>query len=210
MADVGLIYAAEPTAVGSIFVAPKGTPAPAEPDDPGGAVVTLDLDLWTDMGDVGEDGFTEKTDRKIDRKRNFGGKVIKVLQSEWGKSYDLVFLETLNADVLKAIHGANNVDITPATDTHGTQIVVRKNSSRLPHLSYVIDTIDSSLGDDEDHPARFREYIPDGQIVDTGDVKIVHTDTIEYKCTIEAFEVNGNNVISWSDDGRLATGSVAS
>lgn len=205
MADVGLIYAAEPTTAGSIFVAPKGTPAPAAPDDPTGATVELDYDLWTDLGDVGEDGFTEKTDRRIDRKRNFGGKVVKVLQTEYGKSYDLTFLETLNADVLKAIHGAANVDITPATATHGNQIVVRKNARRLPHLSWIVDTVDTSLGTDEDHPARYREYIPDGQIVETKDEKIVHTDTVEYGVTIEAFEVDGNNVISWSDDGRLST-----
>lgn len=206
MADVANIYAAEPTASGSIFVAPKGTTAPAEADDPAGATVELSED-WTDLGDVGEDGFTEKTDRKIDKKRNFGGKVVKVLMTEFGKSYELVFLETLNADVLKAIHGANNVDVTPANASHGTQIVVRKNAKRVPHLSWVIDTIDSSLGVDEDHPARFREYIPDGQIVDTGDIKIVHTDTIEYAATIEAFEVDGNHVISWSDDGQIMAGS---
>lgn len=207
MADVANIYAAEPTTLGSIFSAPKGSPAPAEADDPAGATATLDEDVWTDLGDVGDGGFTEKTDRRLVRKRNFGGKVVKVLQTEFGKTYDLVFLETLNADVLKAIHGAANVDITPATAEHGTQIVVRKNARRLPHLAWVIDTIDSSLGDDEDHPARFREYIPDGQIVDTKDVKIVHSDTIEYGVTIEAFEADGNNVISWSDDGRLAAGS---
>lgn len=207
MADVANIYAAEPTASGSIFVAPKGSPAPAAADDPAGATAVLDDLVWTDLGDVGEDGFTEKTERRIDKKRNFGGKVIKVLQTEFGKVYDLVFLETLNADVLKSIHGANNVDITPATADHGTQIVVRKNSRRIPHLSWVIDTIDSSLGVDEDHPARFREYIPDGQIVDTTDVKIVHTDTIEYGVSIEAFESDGNNVIAWSDDGQITVGS---
>jgi hypothetical protein len=206
MADVDLIYAAEPTTSGSIFVAPKGTPPPAEPDDPAGATATLSED-WTDLGDVGEDGFTEKTERRLVRKRNFGGKVVKVLQTEFGKMFDLVFLETLNADVLKAIHGASNVDITAANETHGNQIVVRKNAKRLPHLSWVVDTIDSSLGVDEDNPGRFREYIPDGQIVDTKDVKIVHSDTIEYGVTIEAFEKDGNNVISWSDDGKLAVGS---
>lgn len=206
MADVANIYAAEPTVSGSIFVAPKGTAAPAEPDDPSGATATLSGD-WTDLGDVGEDGFTEKTERRITKVRNFGGTVVKVLQTEFGKTYDLVFLESLSADVLKSIYGNNNVDITPADGSHGTQIVVRKNKTKMQHLSWVVDTIDSSLGDDEDHPARFREYIPDGQIVDTKDVKLVHTDVIQYGVTLEAFEADGNNVIQWSDDGRLEAGS---
>lgn len=205
MADVKNIYAAEPTAAGSIFVGPLGTPAPADADDPTGATATLDVD-FVDLGDVADDGFTEKSDRKIVKKRNFGGKVVKVLQTEFGLEYMLKFLESLNADVLKAIHGSKNVDVTAATSLHGTQIVVRKNAKRLPHLSWVIDTIDSSLGADEDHPAIYRTYIPDGQITDTGDVKIVHTDTIEYQVTIEAFENDDIHVITWTDDGRI-TGS---
>lgn len=203
MANVDNVYAAEPTAAGSIFVAPKGTPPPAEADDPAGATAELHVD-FTDLGDVGEDGFTEKTDRKIDKKRNFGGKIVKVLQTEYSKMVTLVFLESLNADVLKAIHGANNVTIQAATSEHGEQIVVRKNAKRLPHLAWVIDTIDSSLGADEDHPARFRDYIADGQITDTGDVKKVHTDTIEYEVTIEVFEHEGNHMLSWSDNGQIA------
>lgn len=205
MANVDNVYAAEPTIAGSIFCAPKGTAPPAEADDPAGATAVLDV-AFIDLGDVGDGGFTEKTDRRIDRKRNFGGRCIKVLQTEFGKSYDLVFVESLNAEVLKAIHGANNVDVEPATALHGVQVVVRKNSKRTPHLAWVIDTVDTSLGADEDHPALYREFIPDGQIVDTKDIKIVHSDTIEYGVTIEAFEDDeGNNVISWSDDGQIAT-----
>lgn len=205
MGNVENVYAAEPTVAGSIFVAPLGTPAPADADDPSGATAPLDL-AFIDLGDVGEDGFTETTDRRITRKRNFGGKVIKVLQTEHGITYQLVFAESLNADVLKAIYGAANVTISPATATHGQQIAVRKNNRRSPHLTWVVDTIDSSLGADEDHPAIWRTYIPDGQIVDTRDVKIVHSDTIEYGVTLEAFEKDGNNVITWTDDGQV-TGS---
>jgi len=203
MADVKQIYAAEPTVGGSIFVGPLGTPAPAEADDPSGATAELD-GAMIDLGDVGDGGFTEKTDRRLTRKRNFGGVVVKVLQTEFGKMYELVFLESLNADVLKAIYGTKNVDVTAADSTHGVQVVVRKNRKRLPHQVWVIDTIDSSLGADEDHPALWRSYIPDGQIVDTGDVKVVHSDTIEYKVTIEAFETEGNHVITWTDDGQIS------
>lgn len=204
MANVKNIYAAEPTAVGSIYAGPLGTAAPALATDPSGATATLNV-AYINLGDVGDNGFTQKSDRKIVKKRNFGGKVVKVLQTEFGMEYELVFLESLNADVLKAIHGTNNVDYLAATALHGNQIVVRKNAKRLPHLSWVIDTIDSGLGVDSAHPALYRTYIPDGQITDTGDVKIVHTDTIEYKVTIEAFETNGNHVLSWSDDGQLGT-----
>jgi len=194
------IYAAEPTAVGSIYAGPLDAVGPALPDP----FSELDSD-FVNLGDVGEDGFNETTDRKNDKKRNFGGKVVKVLQTEFGKTIELVFLESLNADVLKAIHGTKNVIIVPATTAHGEIIEVRKNAKRLPHLKWVVDTIDTSLGDD-DHPAKYRSYIPNGQIVDTGDVKIVHTDTVEYKVTIEAFaDDQGEHIYTWTDNGRVVT-----
>jgi hypothetical protein len=203
MADAKLIYAAEPTAAGSIFAAPLGTVGPALPNPFDDLVIA-----FLDLGDVGEDGFTESDDRKIDKKRNFGGKVVKVLQTEVGKTVELVFLESLNADVLKAIHGASNVTIVAATSEHGQIVEVKKNSKRLPHLSWVVDTIDTSLGDGDTISAKYRSYIPDGQITDIGDVKIVHTDTIEYKVTIEAFaDEDGEFMYSWTDDGLVVTGS---
>jgi hypothetical protein len=112
--------------------------------------------------------------------------------------YEFVLLESLNAEVLKAIYGASNVTVVAATSEHGTIVQVRKNAKRLPHLSWVIDTIDTQLG------AKYRTYIPDGQIFDTGEVKVVHTDTIEYSVQLEAFEVDGDHAFSWTDDGQLS------
>lgn len=202
MGNTKKIYAAEPTSAGSIYAAPVGTPGPSLPTP----FAALNV-AFTSLGDVGEDGFNEVTDKKIDKKRNFGGKVVKVLQSEFGKTVELVFIESLNADVLKAIYGANNVTIVAATSTSGEIIQVNKNAKRLPHLSWVIDTVDSSLGKDASHVAKYRSYIGDGQITDTKDVKIVHTDTIEYGVTIECYEdANGNHMQTWSDDG-VPTGS---
>lgn len=197
------IYAAEPTAEGSIYAGPIDTVGPALPDP----FDVID-EAFVNLGDVGEDGFTESSERKIDKKRNFGGKVVKVLQTEVGKSVQLVFLESLSADVLKAINGASNVTIVEATEDHGQIVEVKKNAKRLPHLSWVIDTIDTSLGDGDTVTAKYRSYIPDGQITDIDDVKIVHSDTIEYKVTIECFQdQNGEFMYSWSDDGRPLAGS---
>ncbi len=197
-----LVYAAEPTAEGTIFAGPGPAGVDGAAEGPTSAVSVLD-ELFLDLGDVGEDGFTEVVDRNIKKKRNFGGKVVKVLQTEFGITYKLVFLESLSAEVLKAIWGSANVTVTAANSEHGNQIEVRKNSKRSPHMQWVIDTIDSELG------ARHRTWIPDGQIIDTGDVKIVHSDTIEYEVTIEAFEnaeAEKDNARTWSDDGQT-TGS---
>jgi len=193
--DVKQIYAAEPLATGAIRVAPLGTAAPTS------AVSALDA-AFVDLGYVGVDAFTEKNDRKTDNKRSFGGKVVKVLQSEFNASIEVTLLESTNAEVLKTVFGSSNVTVTPANESHGVQVTVKKNSKRLPHLSWVIDTTDSELN------AFYRNYIADGKVATVSDIKIAHTDTIEYKLMIEAFEsTDGDNIVTFTDDGQTVGGS---
>ncbi len=193
--DVKQIYAAEPLATGAIRVAPLGTAAPTS------AVSSLD-EAFVDLGYVGVDGFTEKNDRKTDNKRSFGGKVVKVLQSEFNASIEVTLLESTSAEVLKTVFGSSNVTVTPANESHGVQVTVKKNSKRLPHLAWVIDTTDSELN------AFYRNYIADGKVTTVSDIKIAHTDTIEYKLMIEAFEnTDGDNIVTFTDDGQTVGGS---
>ena len=71
------------------------------------------------------------------------------------------------------------------------------NSVALPHLSWVIDTVDPELN------ASYRIYVPDGQVYQIGDIKVVHTDSIEYDITINAFDdTAGNQMYVYTDDGR--------
>ena len=187
--DTKQIYAAEPLATGAIRVGPLGTTAPTD-------ATTALVAGFVDLGFVGADGFVEKNDRKTDQKRSFGGKVVKVLQSEYNASIEVTLLESTNAEVLKAVFGTSNVTVVPASSSHGVQVTVKKNSKKLPHLSWVIDTTDSELN------AFYRNYIPDGKVDTVGDIKIVHTDTIEYKLTITAIEdANGDNIVTFTDDG---------
>ncbi|CKH13872.1 hypothetical protein PXH78_26960 [Mycolicibacterium smegmatis] len=189
------VYAAEPLATGSCLVAPLGTEGPTS--------ATEELDpAFVDLGHVGEDGFTETAERSVDKKKNFGGKTVKILQTDYTHTFSFTLLESLNADVLKAIYGEDNVTVTAANAMHGVQIEVKKNSRKLPHMSWVIDTTDSELN------AFYRNYIPDGQIISVGDVTIVHTDTIMYEVELEAFEdASGNHVYTYTDNGQVDDGS---
>lgn len=193
MADNLNVYAAEPLATGTCFVAPLGSAAPTDVD------TALDA-AFVDLGHIGEDGYTETKDVSLEDKRNFGGKVVKVLQTEVTWTYTFVFLESLNANVLRAVYGDDNVTVTPATTTDGTRVAIEKTSRKLPHQMWVIDTTDSELN------ARYRSFLPDGQIVEIGDVTIVHSDTIQYEVTLRAFEdASGVSIYTWTDDGRVDT-----
>lgn len=187
--DVKNVYAAEPLASGSVLVAPLGTDLPESTDD------ALDPD-FVDLGYVGEDGFTETMERTTDEKKAFGGDTVKVLQTEYNHSFQFVLLESVNANVLKAVYGADNVTVTPANATHGTQVAVKKNARKLPHQSWVIDTTDSENG------AKYRTVIPDGQITEVGDVTIVHSDTISYEVTVKCFKnAAGDYALTYTDNG---------
>jgi hypothetical protein len=183
------VYAAEPLATGCLYVAPLGTPKPA-------LVTTALATPWIGLGHVGEDGVTETQDRSIDKKKNWGGATVKILQTDYVHTFKFVLLESLNAEVLKVVYGPNNVTVTAATSTKGTQISVTKNPKKLPKLTWCVDSTDSELA------AFYRNYVPIGQIMTVGDVKIVHTDTIEYSLEMEAFpDASGNHVYLLTDDG---------
>jgi len=188
--SVANVFAAMPDVAGALRRAPLGT------DGPTSATGVLDPG-FVDLGYIGEDGFTESNTRDTTKKKAFGGATVKILQTDYASTITFTFLESLNAEVLKAVFGEDNVTVTPATDTEGTQVTVDKNKNTLPHASWVIDTID---GD-----ARYRSYIPDGQITSIGDITVVHTNTIAYQVTIEAFEVNIGgklvNIRTFTDDG---------
>ncbi len=195
MADNSKVLAVEPTVSGGVFAGPLDTTAPTS------AVSVLDGG-FIDLGHIGEDGVNETTDRQITKKRNWGGKVIKVLQTEYSKIYTCVFSESLNGNVLAAIHNVANVTELSANGMHGNQIAVKHNAKRPQKLSWVLDSIDTELG------AKYRTYIPEGQVISTGDVQRVHSNTIEYQVEIEAFEdADGNNAYDWTDDGQVVGGS---
>lgn len=192
------IFSAEPLATGVCFVSPLGT---AGPTDAVTELSAISVD-WVDLGYTGADGFNEKNDHKTDLKRSLGGKVVKVLFTEFSASLEFTLMESLNADVLKAIFGANNVEVTPANSEHGNQVRVLKNSIRLPVQSWCIDTWDDELN------AKYRNYAVVGQLMSVADIKVVHTDIIEYKLMVECLESESglDNIQTFTDDGQV-TGS---
>lgn len=188
--QVSNIYAAAPLVVGSLRVAPLGTAKPAD------AVVEAAAD-YIDLGYIGDQGFTKRLDRRTTQKRAFGGKVVKVLQTEFTATIQMRLLESLNAECLKAVYGSANVSVTPANSEHGAQVEVLVNSIKLPHLTWLVDTQDEELS------AKYRIYVPDGQLTTVGDIKVVHTDTIEYDITLTAYDdLSGNQMYVMTDDGK--------
>lgn len=182
--NVSNVFAAMPAVTGAVRRGPLGTAAPTN------ATTALNA-AYVDLGYIGEDGFTESNARSTDKKKAFGGTVVKVIQTDYSATVKFIFMESINADVLRAVYGEDNVTVS------GDNITVNKNKKVLPHASWVLDVLDGA--------GSIRTYIPDGQITEVGDIKKVHSDTIAYEVTIECFEdANGNNIVEFINKGVAA------
>lgn len=149
---------------------------------------------FTALGFVGDDGLKETVDRTTEKIKAWGGSVVKVVQSEFGTTYEFTLYETLNAGVLKAVYGEDNVTTTAATSTTGTLQSVKVNKDSLEHTPWIFDMKDGN--------ALVRIVVPDGQITAVGDIAYNDGGVIGYPVTLEAFEdTSGNNAYKYIDDG---------
>ena len=189
MEGISAILTGSPiTATGGILSAPLSTTRPTD------AVTALPAG-FVKKGYVGEDGVTKTVDKTDEKVKAWGGATVKIVRQEHSVSYSWTFLESGNAEVLKAIYGADNVIITPATVDHGAQIEVRETGQMLPRESWLMEMKDGDTA--------IREYIPDGQLAVSGDVQFVHSNVISYTVTLEAFpDANGVKSYTWMDDGK--------
>lgn len=187
---VANVVAGKPLTTGGVLIAPLGTALPTT------ASATPDV-AFVAAGYIGEDGVTEGTGRTTDKIKAWGGDVVKVVQSEFSVTYQFTFLESLNANVLEAVYGDDNVTTTAATSTTGTLQAVAINSAILPHKSYQFEVRD---GD-----AKVRIVVPDGQITEVGEITYSDGQVVGYPVTLEAFQdASGNNAYKYTDNGVFA------
>lgn len=183
------IVAGVPLATGGILI---GDLTAAAPTTAAGT-----LTGFSAAGYIGEDGVTEANERSTDRIRAWGGDTVKVVQTEHNVTYQFTFLETLNADVLKAVYGEDNVTTTAATASTGTLHEVQVNAATLPHKSYVFEV--------KDGDAKIRIYVPDGQITEVGEITYSDSEVIGYQVTVECYaDPLGNKAYKFLDNGVFA------
>lgn len=181
------VVAGKPLATGGVLIGDTSAAAPTD--------ATTTPTGFTAAGYIGEDGVSEATDRSTDKVKAWGGDTVKVLQTDFAVTYSFTFIESLNADVLKAVYGDENVDTTAATASAGTLHAVSINGATLGRKSYIFEV--------KDGDARIRIYVPEGQITEVGEVTYNDGEVVGYAVTVEAFvDENGNNAYKYIDDGR--------
>lgn len=185
--SVANVVAGKPLTTGGALCAVTGTALPTDTS------TALNV-AFKILGYVGEDGVTKNPARSTDKKKAWGGDIIKVLQTEYSETWTLTLCETLNAEVLKVIHGDTAVTTTAATVSTGTLQAVVSNGDVLPNKSWVFEIREGTT--------KIRHVLPKAQVTEVGEITYADDDIIMYQVTLEAYEdASGNNSYTYSDDG---------
>lgn len=189
--NVDRVIAGKPlTSAGGILAGPRGTALPTDSSTPLNAALKP-------LGLVSDEGVTETPTRETDKIKAWGGATVKVIQSEYGVTYQFTLIEATGAEALKLVFGETNVQIDPATETAGTKTSVKLNKKELPHVTLVFEMADGN--------ATERIVVPDAQVSEVGEITYSDSAVKGYQVTVESFEdASGNNAYHYSDDGVFA------
>lgn len=161
------VTAGKPRTAGAVFVAPAGTTLPTDAS-------TALAETYTCLGYVSEDGLEVERSADNTPVKEWGGATVAVLENGFEESYHLTLIETMNADVLKAVFGAANV-----TGALATGIKVSVKPEEHAASVWVFDMILRG-------GVLKRIVVPNGVISEIGATTYSGSDVTGYEITIMA------------------------
>lgn len=164
----------KPKLSGAIYRAALGTSLPTS------AGATLDAGFKA-MGYVSADGVTNSSNLTISNIKAWGGDTVIVSQTDRTDTFAFTLIESLNADVLAAVYGADNVSGALATG-----VTVESNAEVQPEASWVIDMVLNG------NTAK-RIVIPNAVISGLGDVVYKDDTAIGYNVTLTCLPDSAGN-----------------
>jgi len=171
MSDVMNVSAGKPKVGGAIFRAPLGTALPTD------ATTALNA-AFKSLGYISEEGLVNENSPESESVKAWGGDI--VLENQTGKPDKLRFtmIEALNVEVLKTVYGDKHV-----TGDLDAGIKVEANTEEQEECCWVVEMILKG-------GVAKRVVVPNGKIVEVGEVSYVDNSPIGYPTTISALPDN--------------------
>jgi hypothetical protein len=168
------VSAGKPAIAGAVFRAVKGTTAPTD------ATTALDA-AFKALGYCGEDGLVNSNSPSMSNIKAWGGDIVLTVQEEKEDTFQLTLIESLNAEVIKAVYGSTNVSGSLATG-----LEVKANAKSPEEGVWAIDMVMNG-------GILKRIVVPHGTISEIGDITYTDSDAVGYEITITATpDSNGN------------------
>lgn len=162
----------KPKVGGSIFTALKGTAVPTN------ATTALNA-AFKNVGYISEDGLVNSNSPETEEIKAWGGDVVKNPLTAKSDTFKFTMIEALNVDALGVVYGSDNVSGTLAAG-----ITVKANSKLAAPQAFVVEMV-------LDGNTLKRIVIPEGQLIEVGDITYVDDEVIGYEVTISALPTSG-------------------
>jgi hypothetical protein len=164
----------KPKVGGAVFRAPIGTTLPTD------AVTALN-EAFVSQGYCSDEGLKNNGSRTTQDIRAWGGDVVDSAQTEKNDVFTVTLIEAMNAEVLKTVHGDDNV-----TGTLAEGLSVSVNSKELPESCWVVDMVLRG------NVAK-RVVLPCGRVTNVAEVTYDDDSPVGYQLTISAYPDSSGN-----------------
>lgn len=134
------------------------------------------------LGYVSDAGLTNSNSPEASNIKAWGGDTVLSIQTAKEDSFSFTLLETLDAEVLKAVYGSGNVAVESSTGA----ITITANSDEQEEAAWVIDMAVRG-------GKKKRIVIPNAKITSVGDIAYADESAVGYELTITAIpDATGN------------------
>lgn len=185
------IGAPDQAVTGAILTGPETDVVPETIDD-------FDFDEMDDSGYVSEDGVTITPSESTESIKDWSLKVIRKILTEFDGTVEWTHLE-LSVGALKTYMGEDNVDVTAATASTGTQVRSAIAGKQRPIKSWVFKI--------KDGVRRAVVFVPHGQITERGEIPLTASGAVTLPVTLSTYpDADENNIYVYTDDGVVEAG----
>lgn len=193
--DSKKVYAPTPDqspTTGAVAVATVGVTAPTDSKS------TLPTKDWTEGGYVDENGISITVTRSTTPIRDWSKSVVRNLLTEYNGTISCAFLQ-VDEFAAKRMFGADNVTVTAANASHGTQMKVDIGSQLPPIEAFCFSM--------KDGDARVRVFVPRGQFTDVNQIDFKPDAGHVIGGSIATYDDGtGHSIYVMYDDGTVVSG----